>query len=497
MAMVTSADAARCLFGQTRYQLYLAWFSTLAQPDQAKYYDSHKQWREAISAAAWVKAGDFPTTRVFKYFTQYLSLSGDLFPVEPSGDGSTTPDSLTASRCLHTLHPGDDRENVTLCSVCIMQQRVTSLDKIWNVWKMLRGPFKPTTNKKLWVKVKKVWRFEKHRWANDVLLYEDIATKELAWENTHSASPEALQPLKDVKSCQEALRVAWTCCDIRENVPYSFIWRGSLKDVRYFGPQQPEQFQQPSAIYSNTTSEDFPKASSPESMTAPYSSLESRCMPLQQPELPPLILRKKCVTFLSDTVEHQSCDTLSYNRRHSSYNPGRYASAPGFDKVDTSFTNDSSYGRPDADQVTQDSVAQTVETEPPVPNNDEYDMNDDPKSHISDHCSMINIGIDSANGCLDSKPIDIDNRESTAEATAEGRTGDDGDVLMEDSNNIDSSLLIQGPVALRHSRAQYEEDLTASDRPRAEIKRPRFRGSSRMRLAFETELKRHGLDALC
>jgi hypothetical protein len=431
-----------------------------------------------------------------------------------------------------------------------MEQNVTSLDRIWDVWTMLGGPFKPPENMKLWIKVKHLWRFEKSRWANTVLLYEEMSTKEMEWETVHCSSPEALQKLDSVKSCQEALRIAWTCPYVAEGVYCSFKWTGGRDKVlldeqgtadasmphgicHSTSPQElsssrAEEPQPPSASYRNLCSQASPNISSPPSTTVPSSLLGNLSLSPKPPNATPLATRRKCVTFHADTVEHPGRrNAWSYNRKHATYVPGRYASAPDFDKIDTSFSGDSSYDVPDPDQITRESILQGLEAKPSIRENGGCELDDDSESDDSDNSATSTLAVDGADGGFVDEltelrftesfdegcsvaghagtiesPEDFDvrfprgsilvhDRISTTQKSTEGcGDGEDGDVLIEEAREIHPALLLEDSVAARRSRAMYEKDPTTSERPLAETKRPRFRGNSRMRQAFEAEWQR-------
>ncbi|KAF2790107.1 hypothetical protein K505DRAFT_84635 [Melanomma pulvis-pyrius CBS 109.77] len=368
---ITSTEAAQIIFGDTFYNDYLYWQQNAADIDQIQFYKSCEDWQSSIQSLQDVAPGETPTWASFKYFMNWLRLNGKLYP---KADQFPTSTLAVAWGCRHLIHPGNPRQDVSTCPVCIMSSCVESLvriadawEKIWGgpVTKEFRGACKPPP---LYYKVKQIWHVEKLRFANLVSVYEHHVEEEQHWEEESlHLFDHSFEDLVNAKSCAEALQIA------REQCPYM----ASGADVPFAkgdsfpGIKGGSVAQGAEGEASNLS---LRSLSTPESASSPYStqgplvesprphlplrSLESPSSAsfsdFHQPPLPPPLSshptttsrdqipdmgKTKKVAFAEDCVEHASRKMSHFHRTSRLYTPGRHECPSEDGWEDSSFCN--------------------------------------------------------------------------------------------------------------------------------------------------------------
>ena len=263
---------------------------------------------------------------------KYLWGSGQLFPASNSFSDSIL--SIT-SNCQHPIHPGHPKETVDNCPVCVAQQCVGALARISRTWDALGGPSRGDDEiSNLSMKIRSLWYAEKQRWATIVHMFGEYAERERHWEVQYPELVELLK-VREAKSCQLALRVAFDCPYMSEGAEIPFKRKRTALKL-CLGPPRDEQ----PSLEANKDEERVPKNFSPyrnkKKSTPTVAELETDvAMSLSYPPQPKNVCStlvakepqagKKRVSFAEDTVEPTYRESSNYHRKSRSYQPGRYA----------------------------------------------------------------------------------------------------------------------------------------------------------------------------
>ncbi|KAH8714810.1 hypothetical protein GQ44DRAFT_406971 [Phaeosphaeriaceae sp. PMI808] len=219
LGILTSAKAAKILFGAELYPMYKDWQQTIGNPDTAHKYDSVEEWRVIRDASFEVAVGDLPTPYMFLVFMDISK--HEIYFSPPTEVKPTKSYPVLTSICGHFIHPGNPNREAEVCPVCIMKVCIASLERIAQVWSLASESCKRFKNNILVysdaIKIRDdiglLWHIEKADWSNLVAVFDDFAAQEQKFEEvaahgSREKFPESLRVVEKAKSCTQALMIA-------------------------------------------------------------------------------------------------------------------------------------------------------------------------------------------------------------------------------------------------------------------------------------------------
>ncbi|KAJ4374099.1 hypothetical protein N0V83_002838 [Neocucurbitaria cava] len=219
-ASLTSAEAARILFGGHLYLQYMHWQLTIDDPDEVPFYGSWEQYVLIRDSVRETVIGHLPSSEHFKAFMGRIKNTVYIADREKEGgegdeetrSAETAPPLVVATHCGHWIHPGNPHQQTEACACCMMRQCVESLERIARLWRVIGGPHARPSDvsvSNLYYRVKRIWHAEKSRWANLVFKCREWAMLEDWWEEQYSMlGYDERDMAKKVNSCASALEIA-------------------------------------------------------------------------------------------------------------------------------------------------------------------------------------------------------------------------------------------------------------------------------------------------
>lgn len=252
-ASLTSAEAARILFGGHLYLQYMHWQLTIDDPDEVRFYDSWEQYVLIRDSVRETVIGHLPSSEDFKAFMGRIKNTVYITDQEVEGgegdeetrSAETAPPLVVATYCGHWIHPGNPHQQTEACTCCMMRQCVESLERIARLWRVLGGPHARPSDvsvSNLYYGVKRIWHAEKSRWANLVFKCREWAMLEDWWEEQYSVlGYDGRDMGKKANSCTSALEIARDTPFLADGWDDEFMPRRKRIDGQADGFDTPER----------------------------------------------------------------------------------------------------------------------------------------------------------------------------------------------------------------------------------------------------------------
>jgi hypothetical protein len=138
---LSSAEAARILFGPILYPKYVRWQTTINDPDKAHHFVSIEEWQRVRDNVYEVAIGDFSPTRFYRRFMNNIQrglrrLMNNTHRSLADEDLSQPQNLARSSLSRHVVHPGNDSKK---CFVCIMGQHIALIRRTREAFDYIDG----------------------------------------------------------------------------------------------------------------------------------------------------------------------------------------------------------------------------------------------------------------------------------------------------------------------------------------------------------------------